>query len=857
MAEEANEKVASTGATEKTVTKRASRSRKAPAKHEGAAESVAQSLAVLAQEKGKSVFSEADNTAHATDVVASAPMTALLFQEPDVEKAVRARRARKSVAVEESEVASDESVSNSEEDAPKRRRRGTRGGRKSAEVEVGSPQEEVPVNDAVQETPKKKRTRRKKSSESEESTPVEKADSMNDEETVESDEMEVAVRRRRRRRSDSEEVSAPRGSTRLEAKRQRRKESRAAGRRRQTVSEAEYLARRESVDREMLVRERDGLNQIAVIEDGVLVEHFVARHTQTSMVGNVYLGRVQNVLPSMEAAFVDIGKGRNAVLYAGEVNWEAAGLEGKPRKIEQALKSGDTVLVQVTKDPIGHKGARLTSQVTLAGRHLVLVPSGAMTGISRKLPERERTRLKKILKEIVPAGHGVIVRTAAEGATEEQLRDDIERLTKSWEDIEAKSKSTKNAPSLLKGEPELAVRVVRDIFNEDFRSLKVQGDNAWATISEYVKDLSPELIDRVEHWESADDIFAANRVDEQLQKAFDRKVILPSGGSLVIDRTEAMTVIDVNTGKFTGAKGGTLEETVTMNNLEAAEEIVRQLRLRDIGGIIVVDFIDMVLEANRDLVLRRLIECLGRDRTRHQVAEVTSLGLVQMTRKRVGQGLVEAFSTTCEACEGRGYITHEHPVERGETTEQAEKADAKRDKSYSKKAKAETEQIDDSKRSEVKAALNSIAAAAVHKHDEAEASNNAADGVNDMAGGDMPTRGRGRRGRGKKSDDSSSQTHSPVNEDGMEEKPARRRGRPRKASVDQEQHDRYSSGDSAPVKMEDADQARTEDEATRTAGEVQESATNKPARRSRIISSSGTITPPSSATSAFLSFPKK
>lgn len=857
MAEEANEKVASTGATEKTVTKRASRSRKAPAKHEGAAESVAQSLAVLAQEKGKSVFSEADNTAHATDVIASAPMTALLFQEPDVEKAVRARRARKSVAVEESEVASDESVSNSEEDAPKRRRRGTRGGRKSAEVEAGSPQEEVPVNDAVQETPKKKRTRRKKSSESEESAPVEKADSTNDEETVESDETEVAVRRRRRRRSDSEEVSAPRGSTRLEAKRQRRKESRAAGRRRQTVSEAEYLARRESVDREMLVRERDGLNQIAVIEDGVLVEHFVARHTQTSMVGNVYLGRVQNVLPSMEAAFVDIGKGRNAVLYAGEVNWEAAGLEGKPRKIEQALKSGDTVLVQVTKDPIGHKGARLTSQVTLAGRHLVLVPSGAMTGISRKLPERERTRLKKILKEIVPAGHGVIVRTAAEGATEEQLRDDIERLTKSWEDIEAKSKSTKNAPSLLKGEPELAVRVVRDIFNEDFRSLKVQGDNAWATISEYVKDLSPELIDRVEHWESADDIFAANRVDEQLQKAFDRKVILPSGGSLVIDRTEAMTVIDVNTGKFTGAKGGTLEETVTMNNLEAAEEIVRQLRLRDIGGIIVVDFIDMVLEANRDLVLRRLIECLGRDRTRHQVAEVTSLGLVQMTRKRVGQGLVEAFSTTCEACEGRGYITHEHPVERGETTEQAEKADAKRDKSHSKKAKAETEQIDDSKRSEVKAVLNSIAAAAVHKHDEAEASNNAADGVNDVAGGDMPTRGRGRRGRGKKSDDSSSQTHSPVSDDGMEEKPARRRGRPRKASADQEQHDRYSSGDSAPVKMEDADQARTEDEATRTVGEVQESATNKPARRSRIISSSGTITPPSSATSAFLSFPKK
>ncbi|MGV9183160.1 Rne/Rng family ribonuclease [Arcanobacterium canis] len=857
MAEEANEKVVSTGATEKTVNKRASRSRKAAAKHEGVAESVAQSLAALAQEKGKSVFSEADNTAHTADVVAPAPMTALLFQEPDVEKAVRTRRARRSVSVEESEVTPEESSLNNEEDEPKRRRRGTRGGRKSAEAEADNLQEETSVDDTVQEPSKKKRTRRKKSTENEESVSVEKADSKNDEETVESDESEVAVRRRRRRRSDSEEVSAPRGSTRLEAKRQRRKESRAAGRRRQTVSEAEYLARRESVDREMLVRERDGLNQIAVIEDGVLVEHFVARHTQTSMVGNVYLGRVQNVLPSMEAAFVDIGKGRNAVLYAGEVNWEAAGLEGKPRKIEQALKSGDTVLVQVTKDPIGHKGARLTSQVTLAGRHLVLVPSGAMTGISRKLPERERTRLKKILKEIVPAGHGVIVRTAAEGATEEQLRDDVERLTKSWTDIEAKSKSTKNAPSLLKGEPELAVRVVRDIFNEDFRSLKVQGDNAWSTISEYVKDLSPELIDRVEHWESGDDIFAANRVDEQLQKAFDRKVILPSGGSLVIDRTEAMTVIDVNTGKFTGAKGGTLEETVTMNNLEAAEEIVRQLRLRDIGGIIVVDFIDMVLEANRDLVLRRLIECLGRDRTRHQVAEVTSLGLVQMTRKRVGQGLVEAFSTTCEACEGRGYITHEHPVERGETTEQAEKADAKRSKSRVKKAKAETEQNDDPKRSEVKAVLNSIAAAAVHKHDEAESSSGTADGANDIAESDTPKRSRGRGGRGKKSEDSSTHAHSAVSESAAEEKPARRRGRPRKASVDQEQRDHYSLEDSASVKTEGVNQARSADEPTRTGNEARESATDKPARRSKIVSSSGTIIPPSSATSAFLSFPKK
>jgi ribonuclease E len=418
----------------------------------------------------------------------------------------------------------------------------------------------------------------------------------------------------------------------------------------------------------MLVRERDGLNQIAVLEDGVLVEHYVARHTQTSMVGNVYLGRVQNVLPSMEAAFVDIGKGRNAVLYAGEVNWAAAGMSGQPRKIEQALKSGDHVLVQVTKDPIGHKGARLTSQITLAGRHLVFVPSGSMTGISRKLPEGERNRLKKILKEIVPSGSGVIVRTAAEGATEQQLKDDVDRLTKIWADIEKKSGSGAKAPVLLKGEPELAVRVVRDVFNEDFRSLTVQGDTAWTTINGYVTDLAPDLADRVEHWTEPGDLFAAHRVDEQLAKGMDRKVWLPSGGSLVIDRTEAMTVVDVNTGKFTGS-GGTLEETVTKNNLEAAEEIVRQLRLRDIGGIIVIDFIDMVLPQNRDLVVRRLLECLGRDRTRHQVAEVTSLGLVQMTRKRVGQGLVEAFSTPCEHCHGRGFIVHDHPIERSDAAE--------------------------------------------------------------------------------------------------------------------------------------------------------------------------------------------
>ncbi|MGO1401977.1 MAG: Rne/Rng family ribonuclease [Flaviflexus sp.] len=542
-------------------------------------------------------------------------------------------------------------------------------------------------------------------------------DSGND--SQDSDDTVGTTRRRRRRRStSSDEVTALKGSTRLEAKRQRRRDGREAGRRRHSITESEFLARRESVSRKMLVREQDGLNQIAVLEDDILVEHYVARHTQVSMVGNVYLGRVQNVLPSMEAAFVDIGKGRNAVLYAGEVNWEAAGLEGKPRRIESALSSGETVLVQVTKDPIGHKGARLTAQITLAGRHLVLVPSGAMTGISRKLPERERQRLKKLLKEIVPAEHGVIVRTAAEGASEDQLRKDVERLTQKWADIQQKSKSAKSAPVLLKGEPELAVRVVRDVFNEDFESLHVQGNNTYSTIKEYVHELSPELDERVHKWVANKDVFTDARVDEQLAKAMDRKVYLPSGGSLVIDRTEAMTVVDVNTGRFTGS-GGTLEETVTKNNLEAAEEIVRQLRLRDIGGIIVIDFIDMVLESNRDLVLRRLIECLGRDRTRHQVAEVTSLGLVQMTRKRVGQGLVEAFSTTCEHCEGRGYHIHTQPVEKGDQPKQAP-APQKQQQSKPAPTPPVVDKEETAKREEVKSALASIAAAAAQIHQEDE-----------------------------------------------------------------------------------------------------------------------------------------
>ncbi|GAA1156359.1 hypothetical protein GCM10009630_62930 [Kribbella jejuensis] len=474
---------------------------------------------------------------------------------------------------------------------------------------------------------------------------------------------EIVVRvREPRSKNTANEITAVEGSTRLEAKKQRRREGRAAGRRRAPiVTEAEFLARRESVERTMVIRSREDVTQIAVSEDNVLVEHYVTTAEQTSLIGNVYLGRVQNVLPSMEAAFIDIGKGRNAVLYAGEVDWATLGGANGPRKIEQVLKSGQSVLVQVTKDPIGHKGARLTNQISLPGRYVVYVPRGGNGGISRKLPDTERNRLKTILKDIVPDEAGVIVRTAAEGASEEELTSDVSRLQAAWEEIDKKSKNGQ-APQLLYGEPDLLIRVVRDLFTEDFAKLVISGDRAYDQVREYVEGVAPHLADRVEKWTGDGDVFANFRIDEQIKKALDRKVWLPSGGSLIIDRTEAMTVVDVNTGKFTGS-GGNLEETVTKNNLEAAEEIVRQLRLRDIGGIIVIDFIDMVLESNRDLVLRRLVECLGRDRTKHQVAEVTSLGLVQMTRKRIGTGLLEAFSENCDHCGGRGLILHDEPKE--------------------------------------------------------------------------------------------------------------------------------------------------------------------------------------------------
>ncbi|WP_045731645.1 Rne/Rng family ribonuclease [Pseudarthrobacter chlorophenolicus] len=592
--------------------------------------------------------------------------TSMLFQAPDLSTVVRPAAP---AAAEQGENEDDAEDNESEESSGRRRRRSRgRRGRSRLDEREDAGTEGSDADDA--------------------------ADESDGEETGPAEDGVTSRRRRRRRRGDQDleltggndddppntvtRVRAPRavseapasnrvtsvkGSTRLEAKKQRRRESRDTGRRRTVITEAEFLARRESVDRQMIVRQRDDRIQIGVLEDGVLAEHFVSKTQQDSLIGNVYLGKVQNVLPSMEAAFVDIGRGRNAVLYAGEVNWEAVNLEGKQRRIENALKSGDTVLVQVTKDPVGHKGARLTSQISLPGRYLVYVPGGSMTGISRKLPDVERNRLKRILKDRLPEQAGVIVRTAAEGASEEELTHDINRLRAQWEGIESQSSSTKVlAPELLYGEPDLTIKVVRDVFNEDFSKLIVSGEEAWDTIEAYVTYVAPDLVGRLEKWTKDQDIFAAWRIDEQIHKALERKVFLPSGGSLVIDRTEAMTVVDVNTGKFTGS-GGNLEETVTKNNLEAAEEVVRQLRLRDIGGIIVIDFIDMVLESNRDLVLRRMVECLGRDRTKHQVAEVTSLGLVQMTRKRMGTGLLEVFGEQCEACAGRGVVTHDDPVE--------------------------------------------------------------------------------------------------------------------------------------------------------------------------------------------------
>ena len=581
-----------------------------------------------------------------------------LFQAAPTTKTAKVAKVAK---VEKAEpVAATASDENEKEEFRRRRRRGGRGrrrnGKEGSDTDESSATEELDeTTDSDGATHKRRRRRRAR------------GEGVTPGETIEEDGVLTVVKVRPVRvREARPETRKFERRDRNRFERPERRERRDFTRKRGTViTESEFLARREAVERSMLVRQIADRTQIAIIEDDVMVEHYVNRNSNISYVGNVYLGKVQNVLPSMEAAFVDIGKGRNAVLYAGEVNWDAHGLsDTAPRKIEHVLKSGQSVLVQVTKDPIGQKGARLTSQISLPGRYLVYVPGGGMSGISRRLPDNERNRLKGILKNLIPEQAGVIIRTAAEGAPEAELERDVTRLKAQWDEIEKKSnESGTSAPSLLYGEPDLTVRVIRDIFNEDFNKMLVQGDQAWDDIQNYIGHIAPELASKIEKWVGPRDLFAENRVEEQLAKAFDRKVYLPSGGSLVIDRTEAMIVIDVNTGKFIG-KGGNLEETVTKNNLEAAEEIARQLRLRDMGGIIVIDFIDMTLESNRELVLRRLVECLGRDRTKHQVAEVTSLGLVQMTRKRVGQGLIEAFSTTCESCGGRGIHIHSEPVKK-------------------------------------------------------------------------------------------------------------------------------------------------------------------------------------------------
>ena len=595
-----------------------------------------------------------------------------IFQAADVVAPPRARKSSAKKAEAEKPAASEEVTNDDSEDSDsrggrnRRRRRGGRGRRKPQGDELTTNEDSQEGDDSPEgvsedgaEGGTHRRRRRRRAS----------GDGVTPGEVIDEDGVVTVVKVREvREKSERPARERTERGTRNRRDRDRgrsdSREYREPYRRRGTViTDGEFLARRENVDREMVVRQIGDRIQIAVIEDNVMVEHYVNRNANVSYVGNVYLGRVQNVLPSMEAAFVDIGKGRNAVLYAGEVNWDAAGIsESEPRKIEMVLKTGQPVLVQVTKDPIGQKGARLTSQISLPGRYVVFVPGGGMSGISKRLPESERTRLKAILKTLIPEEAGVIVRTAAEGVSEVELTADVERLKAQWEDIYQKSVNPNfHAPALLLSEPDLAVRVIRDIFNEDFRKLIIQGNEAWDEITSYLGSIAPELMPKIEKYAGKADLFADYRVEEQLAKAFDRKVYLPSGGSLVIDRTEAMVVIDVNTGKFIG-KGGNLEETVTKNNLEAAEEIARQLRLRDLGGIVVIDFIDMVLESNRDAVLRRLVECLGRDRTKHQVAEVTSLGLVQMTRKRVGQGLIEAFSTTCDSCNGRGIHIHMDPV---------------------------------------------------------------------------------------------------------------------------------------------------------------------------------------------------
>jgi ribonuclease E len=461
---------------------------------------------------------------------------------------------------------------------------------------------------------------------------------------------------RKRAPADAPTEPASVGSTRLASNRDGPGRSR---RRRSTglTEEQKRLLREDGPERRMLVTEGADRTQIGVIEGRELVEHYVTRKAGKSQVGNIYLGRVQNVLPGMEAAFVDVGKGRNAVLYAGEVTYNEEDLEGEAPRIERALKPGQAVLVQVTKDPIGSKGARLTTEISLAGRYLVLQPQGNSFGISRRLPEAERSRLRDILKEVRPKGLGLIVRTAAEGASADDLRADLARLQERWEQVDRKAKRS-SAPSIIYAEPELVVRVIRDIFSPDFVELIVDAPELHQRVQSYLEEVAPDLLPKLRQHDGRLPLFEQYRVVEQIHKALERKVWLPSGGSIVIDRTEAMTVVDVNTGKFVGKSN--LEETVVANNLEAADELVRQLRLRDIGGIVIIDFIDMLFERNQQAVIDRLKAALARDKTKSQVMDISPLGLVQMTRKRVSGGLLESFSEPCPTCEGRGIvITHE------------------------------------------------------------------------------------------------------------------------------------------------------------------------------------------------------
>ncbi len=410
------------------------------------------------------------------------------------------------------------------------------------------------------------------------------------------------------------------------------------------------------------------MTQIALLEGRTLVEHYISRISDdaTQIDGNIYRGRVQNVLPGMEAAFIDIGTPKNAVLYHGDVRYDTDDVEshgggGQPR-IEQLLRPGQSILCQVTKNPIGAKGARLTQEVSLPGRFVVLVPNSTAYGISKRLDDAERRRLRRIVDAIRPEGHGLIARTAAAGASAEELEADVERLTRQWQEIASRS-TEGQGPQLLYREPAIAVRVIREELNREYRAVVIDDLDLYEQVRDYVEAVNPELAERVEYFDTAAEdlpVFERYHVHEQLHKALDRKVWLPSGGSLVIDRTEALTVIDVNTGKNVGTTN--LEETVYRNNLEAAEEVARQLRLRDIGGIIVIDFIDMEVRENRDKVGAALRSALARDKTRTQVFDISELGLVEMTRKRVSEGLIESMSTTCTVCGGRG-IVFEDPEE--------------------------------------------------------------------------------------------------------------------------------------------------------------------------------------------------